>query len=77
MNKNRLSKSLSLLYSIIGIGILSVLPLLSSCEKEEPLWKLPPPGEEEIDQVAMGETYTTTVFYKFKTQTKIERSIVS
>jgi len=75
MNKNRLSKSLSFLHSIIGIGILSVLPLLSACEKEEPLWKLPPPGEEEIDQVAMGETYTTTVFYKFKTQTKIERSI--
>lgn len=62
---------------LIMVMTLSILGLftLSSCEKEEPLWKLPPPGAEETDQVAMGENYETTIYYKFSTKNKIERSL--
>lgn len=55
------------------VMLLAVLGLftLSSCEKEEPLWKLPPPGAEQTGQVAMGENYETTIYYKFATQSSI------
>ncbi|HLP51122.1 MAG TPA: HmuY family protein [Chitinophagales bacterium] len=59
---------------VLALSLLGLL-MLTSCEKEEPLWKLPPPGAEETDQVGMGETYETTVFYKFSTKTQIERNL--
>lgn len=70
-------KSLIVRWLIAIVLLLSLLGLLtlSSCQKEEPLWKLPPPGDEEITQIAMGETYDNTVFYKFITNTFITANI--
>lgn len=58
-----------------GIIFIPILLLLNSCLKKEPLWKLPPPGNEIVTQIDMGETYNTTIFFKFKTNTQIQRDI--
>lgn len=62
---------------LVLVMLLAVLGLLtlSSCEKEEPLWKLPPPGAEQTGRVAMGENYETTIYYKFSTQNSIARNL--
>jgi hypothetical protein len=64
---------------IVIIILLSLIGLLmlSSCEKKEPLWELPPPGSEETDQVAMGEMYDDCVFYKFSTKAQTTRNLNS
>jgi hypothetical protein len=76
-NDKRHSKGLYYKLLMIFLMTLSLLGLvmLSSCEKKEPLWELPPPGDEVIAQAAMGETYDNTVFFKFKTSNKIERNV--
>lgn len=63
-----------LLWIIVLLSIIGFV-LLTGCKKEEPLWKLPPPGNETIDAVAMGEFYDNTVFFKLSTQAKYERDI--
>lgn len=73
MKNGKQSKYRGILVLIIILFSLAGLLLLSSCEKEEPLWKLPPPGNEETDQVAMGENYDDCIFYKLSTKAQTTR----
>lgn len=63
-----------ILFTIMLMSLVGLV-LLSSCEKKEPLWELPPPGEEEIATVTMGETYNNTIFFQFETGNTIVRDI--
>lgn len=72
LRNNRYREALVLI--IILLSLIGLL-MLSSCGKEEPLWKLPPPGPEETDHISMGEMYDDCVFYKFSTKTQTTRSL--
>jgi hypothetical protein len=54
--------------------IASALLLLTSCEKKEDLWQLPPAGEEKIARFRMGENYETSVFFNLETGEYVMRN---
>lgn len=47
--------------------ILTVTVLFSSCFKEDTPIKLPPRGESQVTQIALGSSYTNQVYFQFKT----------
>lgn len=51
----------------LGItAILAVILLFSSCFKEDTPVQLPPHGESQVTQIALGSSYTNQVYFQFK-----------
>lgn len=59
----------------MNILVLMLASTLLSCQKEEPLWELPPPGPETQAKVSMGPEYEHMVYFKFSNGNTIKKEV--